>query len=173
MAAHKLAASARYFYIGPAPPASGPMQVTPVNLRAYGIWLGEDGRVLLCRERFRGGWVVKFPGGGLEPGEGLAGCLQREFLEETGLEIEIIRHYYTTDFFVPDLTDPSRAVVSVYFLVKPVAYAALPAAADGALEFFWAPLEGLEPGALSLPIDKEVARRLRADFTLLVPEGIF
>jgi ADP-ribose pyrophosphatase YjhB (NUDIX family) len=41
------------------------------------------------------------PGGSLEDSESLAIALRREFLEETGIEIEIIRNIGVIDFMLP------------------------------------------------------------------------
>ncbi|HEY9075302.1 MAG TPA: AAC(3) family N-acetyltransferase [Anaerolineaceae bacterium] len=53
----------------------------------------DDGRLLLIRHRVhstgRSYWV--FPGGGIEPGESEEACVCREMLEETGLEVEVVR----------------------------------------------------------------------------------
>ena len=40
------------------------------NLRVYGILLGENKQVLVSDEFIRGSYYTKFPGGGLEFGEG-------------------------------------------------------------------------------------------------------
>ena len=72
--------------------------VDKFNIRVYGLWI--DGtKVLIADEQMRGLQMVKFPGGGLKHGEGLLDGLRREFIEETGLEIEIQDHFYTTDYF--------------------------------------------------------------------------
>ncbi|MDA8194715.1 MAG: NUDIX domain-containing protein [Thermaerobacter sp.] len=51
----------------------------------YGILL-DGNQVLLSRSRFTGLW--DFPGGGIEPWETLDEGLQREFQEETGLQVK-------------------------------------------------------------------------------------
>lgn len=55
------------------------------TLRAYGLLL-DQGRVLVSDELIRGQRITKFPGGGLEYGEGLKDCLVREVREELGAE---------------------------------------------------------------------------------------
>ena len=42
---------------------------------------------------------TKFPGGGLEFGEGLRECLVREFLEETQQKVEVKEHFIQRIFF--------------------------------------------------------------------------
>jgi len=65
----------------------------------YGLVADEWGRWLVVEEYFRGGWIQKFPGGGVEPHEGLIEALQREFWEELQVEVRRVEHFYTTDFF--------------------------------------------------------------------------
>ena len=69
------------------------------NIRVYGILINETGQVLVSDEMIRGMNITKFPGGGLEFGEGTRDCLRREFMEEMNLQVQIGDHIYTTDFF--------------------------------------------------------------------------
>jgi 8-oxo-dGTP pyrophosphatase MutT (NUDIX family) len=62
----------------------------PENLRTYGILLRAN-RVLISAERVAGREVLKFPGGGIEPGETPEQGLVREFLEECSIEIRPLR----------------------------------------------------------------------------------
>lgn len=90
------------------------------NVRVYGLLINPLGQILVADEAFKNGeCATKFPGGGLELGEGLADGLKREFLEETGIEIEIKEHFYTTDFFVRSQFElsPRSQIISVYYLV--------------------------------------------------------
>jgi ADP-ribose pyrophosphatase YjhB (NUDIX family) len=50
--------------------------------------LDERDRVLLLRHTYRGKWPWGLPGGGLQPGESLEECVEREVMEETGLKVE-------------------------------------------------------------------------------------
>nr|MCU0376467.1 NUDIX domain-containing protein [Chitinophagaceae bacterium] len=59
------------------------------NVRVYGILINEQGELLVADEKIRGGYYTKFPGGGLEFGEGTRDCLVREFQEELGLKVEV------------------------------------------------------------------------------------
>jgi 8-oxo-dGTP diphosphatase len=86
-----------------------------ISLRVYGIMIDEQKRVLVSDEFIRGGYYTKFPGGGLELGEGTRDCLKREFLEEMGLDVEVGRHIYTTDFYQMSAFNPSHQIVSVYY----------------------------------------------------------
>ena len=55
------------------------------NVRVYGILKDSNNHVLVSDELIRGEYFTKFPGGGLEFGEGTRDCLKREFKEETNL----------------------------------------------------------------------------------------
>ncbi len=88
------------------------------NLRVYGILLGENKEVLVSDEFIRGQYYTKFPGGGLEFGEGTRDCLKREFKEEMDLEIEVGDHLYTTDFFQMSAFNPEHQIISIYYFVR-------------------------------------------------------
>jgi 8-oxo-dGTP diphosphatase len=89
------------------------------NVRVYGLLINDDNEVLISDEQEYGMRFTKFPGGGLEYGEGLIEGLKREFVEECNTEVEVISHFYTTDFFVKSAFNDSQ-IISVYYLVKAV-----------------------------------------------------
>ncbi|MBC7746099.1 MAG: NUDIX domain-containing protein [Flavobacterium sp.] len=88
------------------------------NVRVYGILINDYQEVLISDEEEYGFRFSKFPGGGLEYGEGLIDALKREFLEECDSVIEVFDHFYTTDFFIKSAFNDSQ-VISVYYFVKP------------------------------------------------------
>ncbi len=90
----------------------------PFNVRVYGILMNDDKQVLVSDELIKGNYYTKFPGGGLEFGEGTRQCLEREFWEELKLKVSIEDHIYTTDFFQLSAFHPGHQVISIYYLVK-------------------------------------------------------
>jgi 8-oxo-dGTP diphosphatase len=90
------------------------------NIRVYGILINEQKQLLVADEFIRGNYYTKFPGGGLEFGEGTRDCLKREFVEEMNLKVEVLEHLYTTDFFQESAFRPGDQIVSIYYLVKPL-----------------------------------------------------
>ena len=85
------------------------------NIRVYGILLNEQKQVLVSDELIRGSYITKFPGGGLEFGEGTRDCLQREFMEEMNLKVEVGHHIYTTDYFQMSAFNPEHQIISIYY----------------------------------------------------------
>ncbi len=85
------------------------------NIRVYGLLLNEQKQVLVSDELIRGMYITKFPGGGLEFGEGTRDCLAREFMEEMNLKVEIGDHLYTTDYFQMSAFNPEHQIISVYY----------------------------------------------------------
>ena len=130
------------------------------NIRVYGLLIEQD-QVLLSDEFIRGAWYTKFPGGGLEFGEGATDCVIREFQEELVMEIRCLSHFYTTDFFVTSAFDDSQ-IVSIYYLVERVGESAtlLMPADSQEQRFRWCALADLKEEHLSLIIDKKVASLL-------------
>jgi 8-oxo-dGTP diphosphatase len=88
------------------------------NVRVYGLLLGDDKQVLVSDELIRGDYITKFPGGGLEFGEGTRDCLKREFKEEMDLDVAVEDHLYTTDFFQMSAFNPEHQIISIYYFVK-------------------------------------------------------
>ena len=88
------------------------------NVRVYGILLNEQKQVLVSDEYIRGEYYTKFPGGGLEFGEGTRECLQREFKEEMNLDVSIEDHIYTTDIFQMSAFNPEHQIIAVYYFAK-------------------------------------------------------
>ncbi|MBC7616277.1 MAG: NUDIX hydrolase, partial [Pedobacter sp.] len=89
------------------------------NVRVYGLLINENNEVLLSDEREYGMDFTKFPGGGVELGEGLIEALKREFMEECNVEIDVLSHFYTTDFYEKSSFNESQ-VLSIYYLVKSI-----------------------------------------------------
>ncbi len=88
------------------------------NLRVYGILINDQKQVLVSDEYIRGNYYTKFPGGGLELGEGTRDCLKREFKEEMDLVVEIGDHIYTTDHYQRSAFNPAHQIISIYYYVK-------------------------------------------------------
>lgn len=88
------------------------------NIRVYGILINEKKQVLVSDEFIRGNYYTKFPGGGLELGEGTRDCLKREFKEEMNLNVQIENHIYTTDYFQMSAFNPEHQIISIYYFVK-------------------------------------------------------
>jgi 8-oxo-dGTP diphosphatase len=90
------------------------------NIRVYGVLINHQKQVLVSDEWIRGSYYTKFPGGGLEYGEGTRDCLRREFIEEMNLKVEVGEHIYTTDYFQISAFNPDHQIISIYYLVKPL-----------------------------------------------------
>jgi 8-oxo-dGTP diphosphatase len=88
------------------------------NIRVYGILINDKKQILVSDELIQNMKITKFPGGGLEFGEGTKDCLRREFMEEMNLEIEVDEHIYTTDYFQISAFNSSHQIISIYYFVK-------------------------------------------------------
>ncbi|MHB8208326.1 NUDIX domain-containing protein [Mucilaginibacter sp.] len=138
------------------------------NVRVYGLLINEHNEVLVSDEQEYGMKFTKFPGGGLEYGEGLTDGLKREFIEECNAEIEVLNHFYTTDFFVKSAFNDSQ-IISVYYVVKNVNPLGLnfktkvfdfEGEGDVLQAFRWIKLDELREDDFTFPIDKYVAELL-------------
>ena len=141
------------------------------NVRVYGILI-DDGKVLVSDEYIKGNYITKFPGGGLEFGEGTIDCVIREFKEELDLKIEVITHFYTTDFFVNSAFNTGSQVISIYYLVKPKEAYKFKVSTkafdfekkkEGAQSFRWILMKELKESNFTFVIDKRIADLLTGD----------
>jgi ADP-ribose pyrophosphatase YjhB (NUDIX family) len=145
------------------------------NVRVYGVLLDEEKRLLVSDEFIRGQYITKLPGGGLEIGEGTRDCLQREFKEETGLDVKVGEHLYTTDFFQISAFNQKDQIISIYYHVHPISPLILEvkekpfdfaphqiADPKGESEVFrWINWVDIHPDSMTLPIDRVVMELIR------------
>ena len=139
--------------------------------------MGKNREVLVSDEFIRGNQYTKFPGGGLEFGEGTRACLKREFKEEMNLNVRITDHLYTTDFFQMSAFNPEHQIISIYYRVEPLEEIRVPLKTKlfdfdedqmevycktGETETFrFIPWDLFSEDSVTLPIDKVVAGLLK------------
>lgn len=86
-------------------------------VRVYGLMVNPFEELLVAEEFHYNTFMRKFPGGGLQFGEGPVECLRREMMEELQLDVEVGDHLHTTDFFVESAFNSNHQVLAIYFLV--------------------------------------------------------
>jgi ADP-ribose pyrophosphatase YjhB (NUDIX family) len=141
------------------------------NIRVYGLLIENDA-VLVSDEFYKGLYMTKFPGGGHEIGESLIDCLHREFKDELDININIIKHFYTTDFYVPSFFIPKDQLISIYFLVNRVENAPIITSnkkfdfdpVHGAQSMRWLNINEMDETELTYPIDKKVVTMLKNSY---------
>lgn len=144
------------------------------TIRVYGIIINQKSEVLITDEFQLGTKMTKFPGGGLDFGEGTIDCLKREFKEEcNGQEIKNISHYYTTDFYQKALFYENTQLLSIYYLAelqKPLQLKISETPFDfdkmenGNQSFRWVKIKNLNIDEFTFPIDKFVIQKLKRIF---------
>jgi ADP-ribose pyrophosphatase YjhB (NUDIX family) len=137
------------------------------NIRVYGIIINEESEILVSDECRFSESFTKFPGGGVQWGEGLKECLKRELKEELGMECEIGALFYVNDFFQQSAFRSEDQLISFYFLVDSIDTATINVSvgSDNSTNseevFRWVPLERITPELMTFPIDKHVAGMLK------------
>ena len=152
------------------------MAIEKLTLRVYGILQDKDKRVLVSDEFIRGDFFTKFPGGGLELGEGTRQCVEREFMEETGLLVTAGEHIYTTDYYQQSAFRATDQIISIYYFVhsddslsKLTIHTKVfdftpeqTSDSNGQYEALrWINWDEFSEESVSLPIDKIVARMIK------------
>lgn len=133
-----------------------------INLRVYGLAI-RNNHVLVSKEYIANKWLIKFPGGGVQPQESLSDALCREFREEMQCTVSEAQHFYTTDAYIPSWFDSKQRVLSIYYTIsllelKPYNALVLPKQTEH--EVFWAPISLATFNTIDLPIDRTVFKRL-------------
>ena len=137
--------------------------INSFNIRVYGLIL-ESGSILLSKELIMGEEVIKFPGGGLEHGEGLIEGLNREFKEEMGQRIYNVKHYYTTDFFQRGSFKLTDQLISIYYTgkLKHKVVNKINKPKKEQPVFIWEKLERLNEVKFKFPIDQLIIKKLKS-----------
>ena len=137
------------------------------NIRVYGVLLNENEEVLLSDERRFGKQFTKFPGGGLEQGEGIKDCLIREFKEELDIVVSVGELVYLTDFYQVSAFNKEDQIISIYYEVftkeiNRIEAKSTPFDFDGnAIESHrWVSITDLKESDVTFPIDQLVVRKL-------------
>jgi ADP-ribose pyrophosphatase YjhB (NUDIX family) len=139
------------------------------NLRVYGLIINEKQEILLSDECRFGHFFTKFPGGGVEKGEGIIDALRREFQEELNLEIEDATPFYFNDFYQESAFRKEEQIVSFYYLVKcdiskiKVENYEIPFQEEKEKQR-WISIALLNENNLTFPIDKVVVGKLKESF---------
>ncbi len=135
------------------------------NIRVYGLLFYDD-RVLTVHEQLNEYAFTKFPGGGLEYGEGLEECLMREFQEEMQIEIQLDEMIYVNEFFQASAFRKQDQLIAMYYRVytkawdtveRLVAQPPLEVKADHLLDFQWQPIDDKLSQTMTFPVDQKVA----------------
>lgn len=116
--------------------------------------------MLVSSEEYEGHHLIKFPGGGVEYGEGVKDALLREWQEEMETRIEIGPLVYVTDYFLPSAFREEDQIVSFYYRVftdeivlqKHLEH-----------ELLWVNLKGKTYEAFTFPQEQKVYDILRRD----------
>ncbi len=140
------------------------------NIRVYALFINESNQVLVTDEFRFGNEMTKFPGGGLIWGEGTIDCVKRECGEELGCDIEVIKHFYTTEVFQAAAFHDNQQLLSIYYQVKNLTPFNAPILSnkievekkEGAQNFRWVAIEKLDIKEFTFPIDKIVAHLLKS-----------
>ncbi|AEV34096.1 ADP-ribose pyrophosphatase [Owenweeksia hongkongensis DSM 17368] len=145
------------------------MTPTAFTIRIYGLLI-HNNQLLLSRENILGEIFTKFPGGGLEFGEGIMDCLHREFREEVDISLSKAEHFYTSEIYVESaFHNPPKQVLCVYYLVETEEIDKIkignPKRTETLLKdedqiLYWCPLEKLKEQGIELPLDKLVIEKL-------------
>ncbi len=142
------------------------MSINRFNLRVYALIVNEFDEILLSDEYRNGCFFTKFPGGGVEYGEGIIDALKRELCEELNLSIEEATFFYVNEFLQKSAFNPQDQLISFYYLIhlKKDKFSTLPYEIpfeeEGERQR-WVNLSELELDKLTFPIDKITFQKLK------------
>ncbi|MBK9638804.1 MAG: NUDIX domain-containing protein [Bacteroidetes bacterium] len=131
-------------------------------IRVYGFIINDENEILVAEEFHYNTFMRKFPGGGLEHGEGITDCLRRELKEELGFDLLILEQVYITPTFVTSAFNELAQVIGVYYRVSPMIEMntlyrenILPPAENGKEIFKWISIDALSISDFTFKTDQD------------------
>lgn len=145
------------------------MKPSHFNLRVYGLLVNTRNEILLSEETYKGRAFTKFPGGGVQLGEGIEEALHRELKEEANLKIRIKRLVHVSGQYIASAFDDSQ-VIGVYYLIEALhepdlTFKELISEAGKTQNYHWVPLQDMPPEHLSFPMDQAAWQSFKSQDT--------
>ena len=141
------------------------------NIRVYGLLVNDRSEVLVSDEERFGRQFTKFPGGGLEWGEGILDALKREFLEELNISIHVLDLFYFTDYFQVSAFDRKDQLLSIYYLISSDNWKSIVCNESTCKVFSktkenhrWISLKTIMQEDMTFPTDKIVVEKIKKTF---------
>jgi 8-oxo-dGTP diphosphatase len=94
-------------------------------------------------------------------------------MEETNNKVEVVDHFYTTDYFQVSAYNQSHQIISIYYIVKPVSTFEITTTekifdfndrGEYAQTFRWLDLRSVSENDFTLAIDKVVGEMLKKKY---------
>lgn len=136
--------------------------INKINVRVYAA-IVKDRKVFVLHEEYVGEQLMKFPGGGLEFGESVLECVQRELEEELNIKVKNIEHLYTQEDFLASKFRNNEQLLTIYYLAEMVDENELLILDPCIEKTEWVSLE-TEENPFPLPIDQIVFDVLKKKF---------
>lgn len=136
------------------------------NLRVYGLLINNN-QILVSDECRNGFSFTKFPGGGIEFGEGIQDALIREFIEEMDVSIQVEKLYYVNEFLQLSAFNANHQLISFYYIVSTselekikMGNHEVPHKEEGE-KHRWVQIEALNTDEFTFPIDQKVVQMIK------------
>lgn len=145
------------------------MKVEKIVIRVYALIVKND-KILISDEFWYDTPMTKFPGGGLELGEGIKDCLLRELKEELNVSPKMIEHFFTYDDLIISEFIANTQVIPVYFLCEIENDAEIEVSEyrydfkkleNGAMRNRWIDLDLLDESEMTFKNDKLALKKLK------------
>lgn len=155
------------------------MKVEKIAIRVYALIVKKD-KILLSDEFWFDTPMTKFPGGGLEMGEGIRDCLLRELKEELKITPKSIDHFFTYEDLIVSEFISKTQVIPIYYLCEIEDNSQIEVSEyrydfkkleNGAMRNRWIDLDLLDESEMTFKNDKLALRKLK-DFLKIDKFGI-